>query len=357
MTSNISVPSYLLEIMAMSVLIILGGIALVFIYSITYRYLNKDKDRLRSIFRERCQIILLGQRYVSRDDIDFFRKLKVDSNRNIRTIFVRTLLEYYNFLKGEERTRVGQMYRALDLNKKDSKDLNSFLLGRKLRALHRVGIFEVPVPREQIETLQKSSDHMIRELANIYALRVFEDNFLDFLYQPGIMLSRWERLSYFQLITQRRNFEPPEFSVLIDENRHTSVNSFALDLISYYYQDEAAEHIHEAIPASIEWLRAKMIATLGNLLNRESIDFLLDWYPKETSAPCRRQIVATLGELGVGDQRVIDFLFDLLHKTEGINLRKKIIIALKSVQSSEDRPLEIFDELELSKPLPRENRI
>ena len=153
-----NIPTYLLDFFLFNIIVINIGMFLVFIYNIPV-FINSEKNnRLRNIFSEiLCEIILL-ENYENTEKIKILKKLKVQKNRRIRTIFIKVLKEYTIFLKGTEFATLTDVYKSLGLHLKDIKDLDSIFTSRVLGALDRLNSFKIIVNRTKIKKLQYQRD-------------------------------------------------------------------------------------------------------------------------------------------------------------------------------------------------------
>ena len=88
-----NIPSYLLDFYLFNIIVVNIGMFLVFIYNIPVIINSEKNNRLRNIFSEILSEIILLENYENTEKIKILKKLKVQKNRRIRTIFIKVLKE------------------------------------------------------------------------------------------------------------------------------------------------------------------------------------------------------------------------------------------------------------------------
>jgi len=353
-----NIPSYLLDFFLFNIIIINIGMFLVFIYNIPVIINSKKNNKIRNIFSEILSETILLENKENIEKIKILKKLKVQKNRRIRTIFIKVLKEYTIFLKGTEFVTLTDVYKSLGLHIKDIKDLDSIFTKRVLGALDRLNRFKIVVNRTKIKKLQKHKNSEIRELANAYTLNIYDRDdiyeFFDFTTEP---FTPWQQLEYFQLIINRPTAPKADFSKWINSNYVNSIISLSLDLVAHYHQNTAIEPIHSMIKINNTKMRRKMIKTLGLLNQKESINILMELYNEESDVNCKIEIIKSLGYMGNKNEQVTQFLENLLHTEFHTNFRKAILIALSRATSSESILENKIYRYELEKTVPHEQKI
>ena len=352
-----NIPDYLLNIFLFNIIVVNIGMFLVFIYNIPGLFNSKNNLKIKNAFKELLSEILISDIGEKSEKIKIIEILKVQKSRRIRTIFVKVLIEYTIFLKGEDFDKLTGIYKSLGLHQKDIKDLDSIFTKRILNALERLNRFKIVVYRSKIKELQQHKNSSIRELANAYTLNIYDDNIYDFFDYAIEPFTPWQQLAYFQLIINRPTGHKADFSTWINPKYDHSVISLALDLVSYYYQSNAVKPIHEMIRLDDEKIRRKMIKTLGVLNQKDSIDVLKALYDEEKEMSCKMEIIKSLGYMGNNNENVTNFLEELLETEFHTNIRKTILIAMDRAISSQSvlgNRLAVF---ELEKIVPDEHKI
>lgn len=347
-------PRYLLYLILFNFFIIVLGVILVYLYNLSSLIHKKRNDKLKAHFIEMLRVLILDKMDIELSDLKPFINLGVLRVRQIREIFIETLTEYYYFLDGNEAENISKIYRLLGLHKNKIKDLSSINNSKTIHALAELTRFKIKVKREIMVGLQKSNNSIIRELANVYTLTIYDDNIYDFFNFNNYPFTKWKSLTYFQTIINRTDLKKPHFQQWISLQYKQDVVMLAMDLASYYYQHNAAEKIHPILNSPNHVLRFEMINNLGKLNYYTSPGILMKLYDQEKNMKCKIEIIKSLGYITHHTEEITEFLETNLEKEIGINLKKAIIIALtrtksKSTLSSISFP-EMSKEIQIHNP-------
>lgn len=352
-----NIPNYLFELFIFNILTVNVGMILIFIYNLPIAFYGKSNTKIKNIFNEMLNEIILFKKDINDDDIKKIKRLRVKRNRRVRIIFINLLKDYTIFLKGNEFEILTKIYKSLDLHKQDIKDLDSRFEKRVISAIDRLNRFKINVDREKMIKLQKHKKPDIRELANCYTLNMYHHNIYDFFNFTPEPLTKWQQLEYFQLIINRYSSQKTDFSPWISSKYDLSVVNLALDLVAHYYQANAVPYIHEMIKIDDSKLRRKMIKTLGIINHQDSIEVLINLFHEEKNINCKLEIVKSLGYMGNNNKQVTDFLENLLKIEFHTNLRKAILIATTRANSSVSVVEKRIYNFELEKQIPNEHKI
>ncbi len=339
-------PGYLLYLILFNFFIILLGLVLVYVYNLSSSIYKKRNKNLETQFIKLLRELLLAKKDIELSDLKPFIDLGVQRQKKIREIFIESLTQYSCFLGGNEARNIEKIYTLLDLQKAKIKDLSSIFNSAVIQAIDELTRFKVPVEREIMVQLQKKENSMIRELANSYTLTIYKDNIYDFFSFNDDRFTKWKHLTYFQLIINRTDLKKPHFGQWISPEFKSTVISLAMDLASYYYQQNAAENIHAMLNTLDCALRFQMINNLGKLNNPSSPEVLMKLFVVEKDKRCKREIIKSLGYMTHNTSEVTHFLKTTLAKENSINLKKAIIIALKRTTSDSTIPSIYFPEFE-----------
>ena len=339
-------PRYLLYLILFNFFIIVLGVILVFLYNLSSSIYKKRKEKLEARLMKLLRELLLDKSDIELKDVAPFIALGVQRQKRIREVFIECLTQYSSFLDGNEAENIVKIYNLLGLQEHKIKELSSISTSKIIHAIDELTRFKVPVKRETMVRFQKSKNSMIRELANSYTLTIYNDNNYDFFSFNEDSFTKWENLTYFQLIINRTDLRKPHFAKWISPEYKPTVIILAMDLASYYYQQNAAEKIHPMLTTPDCALRFEMINNLGKLNYNTSPPILMELYDIEKDIRCKREIIKSLGYMTHHTVQVTDFLKKALEKESNINLRKAIIIALKRNTSESMIPSVNFPTLE-----------
>ncbi|MBV2196373.1 MAG: HEAT repeat domain-containing protein [Flavobacterium sp.] len=331
-----NIPDTLFRIFIFNIIIVNIGMLLVFIYNNPIALDDKKNKKIKNIFNELLNELILNVNKIDLKQNHVIRQLKVLEKRRVKIIFIKMLREYAIFLKGKEFEALTEIYKSIDLHVKDMKDLESRRTKTILNAIERLNRFKIVVDREKMRKLQKHSSPEVRELANSYTLNIYKDpdifEFLDFTKEP---FTPWQRLEYFQLIINNKEAPIIEFSKWIHPNYDNSLILLALDLCGHYKQKNAAPAIRNLLNITNDSkVRSKLIKTLGIINDTDAIEFLMELFKTENEVKCKIEIIRSLGYLGYKNGKVELFLKNLIRNESSISIKKAAIIGLNRVNSS-----------------------
>lgn len=332
-------PIYLRILILCNFLTVVVGTTLVLIYNFIYDKNYKRYNNLKEIFTDLVGSIIFEKQEILKDDLKLIESYGVYKSKNVRKIFIETLKSFKNFLKGDEEEILDELYDCLNFENYSLKALNSLNENNIVSAIEELRQFQKKIDKETIIKFQKHKNRKIREVANYYVLSVCDDDIYNFLDFPEQSFTKWEQLEYFQLITKRSKIKKPHFRKWINPKYDSSIIRLALDLVAYYYQDNATENIHELLKNPDESLKQKLITTLGKVGSCTSIPILIDLYPKETCINCKREILKSLGYIGNNDNNINAFLTEVYNNEKNLDLKKTSILALKHNTQSVNTPV------------------
>lgn len=340
---TIYIPDYLRDIMSFNAVIIVYGILIIYLYDCILTYNKKKYRHLPDVLMKITSELIFDKKNLNSNDIKKLEQLNIKTNSRVRIIFVKILTQYSLFLKEDEDKTITKIYKSLDLHKDKIKDLSSFSKNKIIRALFELKNFNILVDRKYIIPLQKHKNKSIREVANSYTLKMYDEDIYDFLDFSNDSFTPWEQLEYFQLIINRTTLKKPHFKKWISPAYNATIVNIALDLCCYYYQDNAVESIHKMIKSADDQLRFNMITALGKLNHSSSIPILMELFEHEECTKCKREIIKSLGYMGYENKEIHQLLENALKTEKNINLRKALAISLQRTMSQSTIPAIDFE--------------
>lgn len=256
-------------------------LGILFVYGITslYRISWAKKDNsFEIVYNELVPLLndYIFQPYINNVPVHEIsipiKKLKsiIKKSPYRRRVLIILLYKYMDLYSEQLDNYFISIYHKLDLYEDKLKDLNSSNYHKLIAAIDEYEYFEVkskPV-FQRIEKLRNSKNLYIREAVNYYLLKNSKYLISDVFNSLNYPLTIWERLQYFEIITER-NFEIiPNFSQWINEETEPTLVMLCIDLAFYYNQSGTEFHMLGLVNTNNQLLKRKLDDCFEKLNNK-----------------------------------------------------------------------------------------
>ncbi|WP_413998848.1 HEAT repeat domain-containing protein [Flavobacterium sp. W1B] len=270
-------------------LLFLWALSAVFALTITglilyLKYLRvrlKTKERIQKVYQKKYESNLIEYLYSGDEDaeisieqqkiIDFLEKNSMDGLK--RKLIITTLLKLRNEISGETADAIQRLYYQTGLINYASSKLKHKKWDVVARAIKELTQFEIKEVHSEIILLINHPKKEVRNETQMYLVKLFHFEGLDFLNVLTTPLSEWNQIQLLEILQNFIDQEIPDITKWL-ESSNNSVVIFALKLAKIYNQFEAKDAIINLLNHSDITIRIEAIDVLSNLGVTEAIPIL-----------------------------------------------------------------------------------
>ncbi|GAA4282465.1 HEAT repeat domain-containing protein [Gaetbulibacter aestuarii] len=242
--------------------------------------LNKRKDKLNNLCIDFITTYLFDdqinkKRFLKR----FSRILKNDFYKQIAT---HQILEFSNNIKGESVEDIRDLFKELNLDKFNLRQLQSHRWEKKARALFVFSELSIPIDLDEIIGLINHKRIEVRQQCLLYILKDAKNNPLEFLDRIERPLTLWQRIYIEDSLKNDYQGQIPDFSIWL-EHQFESVVVFAVRMIGEFNQFENIPKLEALLNTDNVVIKKEVIRCLNKLSNEAIIPGLIQNFKNETS--------------------------------------------------------------------------
>lgn len=263
----------------MSVGLLITIITLV-IYLKYIRSKLRYKERIIATYEKKYESDLIEYLYSGNDQevspeqqqiIDYLKKSAPSGLK--RKIIIRTLLKLRNEISGEISDSIQKLYYQLDFISQATSKLKHKKWDVIARAIKELTQFEIKEAHNNVIAHINHPKREVRREVQMYLVKLFGFNGLEFLNVLKIPLSEWDQIQILEILQKSENQNLPDISLWL-KSSNDSVISFALKLSKIYNQFEAKDEIIQLFEHSNKEIRIQAITIVSNLEIYEAIEIL-----------------------------------------------------------------------------------
>ena len=320
-------PAYLRHLIFFNTLTIIVSVMAIIVYGIITRYYRRHTKDMKDVLMEILEEILFDHKKVTPELLSKFKSTGLAKSKSMQKILQIILMQYSLFVKGEERALINKIFLGLHFDKQELRKIHSRFPKHVIKAVNKLGRFNVYIDRDIIKKLQHSPNAQIREVANLYTVGFYRDEIFEFFEFTPEPLTPWQQLELYHVFIARRKVKVPEFSRWIRLEYDPSIIKLSSELAVHFSQQDASFAIENIVRNCDKKLRVSLITALGKLGHINSIQFLIGYYEEEEDLNCRKAIVESLSYLPDDNLVVPEFLSKIKYQEESILLQKAIFEA------------------------------
>ncbi|MCX2719582.1 HEAT repeat domain-containing protein [Lentiprolixibacter aurantiacus] len=228
-----------------------------------------------------------------------------------RTVLSEVLRDLKKDVSGSARKELLNLYSDLGLQENAIKRLRSSKWQVLSGAILELTQMEI---KEAYGLIKKHINHrrsVVRKQAQIATVSLKNEGINYFLDSNRYPISEWQQLKLLDVIRHLEGFEPPKFKNWLT-SKNTDVVLFALRLIKYYKQNDAAKAIIRLVNHKNQHIRIEAIQCIREFNLQEAVDTLKKAFSKGNEE-VKLLILDSIGLLG--DLSDIHFLQNIANNS------------------------------------------
>ena len=231
---------------------------------ITYLYGGNEEEEISN---EQAEIIA------------YFKKCSTSSLK--RKLIITTLLKLRNEISGEMSDAIQKLYYQTGLINYASSKLKSKKWDVVAKGIKELTQFEIKEVHDEVILQINHPKKEVRREIQMYLVKLFHFEGLDFLNVLTTQLSEWEQI---QLLEILQNFENQKIPDITDwlASSNNSVVHFALKLAKIYNQFEAKEMVMTLLNHSETSIRIEAINVLTYMGDTDTVEILRNDFQQRT---------------------------------------------------------------------------
>lgn len=316
-------------------------ITLLIIILLHRRSLERE-DLLKEYLLEKYQQLLMNYLFDEEKREEAFKELDyVADNRINRQVLIDQMIDLSVNLKGEIKDDIQQLFLRLGLKKDSLNKAYSRKWHQNVKGFRELAFMNIRDANEQIIKSLNSNNDILRMEAQIAMVRLSDGNpyeFLDLLKKP---LSLWEQVTLHEMQIQH-NLEVPDFKQWF-ASENDSVVMFALHMVAWYKQQDAAEELIGLFEHENDQVRHTAYKVCGEIKLESALPSLEKRYPLE-SLENKLEILRTFAKLP--DEKYLPFLKSVLDSEDDVQLQ---IQATKAMENTDEPGISMLIKLMKSK--------
>lgn len=272
-----------------------------------------------------------------------------------RKILSEILLDLQKDVGGETKKRLHHLYLELDLHVDAYKKLKSWRWQIVSQGILELTQMQVDDSYGFIKKFINDKRGIIRKQAELAIVSLRTEGIDYFLDTTRYAISEWQQLKLMEVLRHREHFRPPYFKSWLISRNHDVV-LFALRLIKYYNQSDAAVAIIELVKHKDERIRAEAITCIKEFCLINALHLLKSIFWKSNIAT-KIEILDTISALGT--EFDVNFLQKVKHKEASFLVRNKAIAAINAILPNTILPVHnLLDTTKLQeKPTAKDDHI
>lgn len=316
-------------------------ITLLIIILLHRRSLERE-ELLKEYLLEKYQQLLMNYLFDEDKREEAYEELNhVANNRINRQILIDQMIDLSVNLKGEIKDDIKELFLRLGLKRDSLEKAHSRKWHENVKGFRELAFMDIREANEQIVKNLNSNNEILRMEAQIAMVRLSDENpyeFLDLLEKP---LSLWEQVTLHELQIQH-NLKVPDFKKWFS-SKNTSVVTFALEMVSWYKQQEAGDDLIKLFEHEEEHVRHTAYKVSGELKLNMTLPELVKRYPTE-SPENKLEILRTFAK--IPEEEYLTFLKSVLDDEDDVQLQ---IQATKAMENTGEPGISMLIKLMKSK--------
>ncbi|UAB83761.1 HEAT repeat domain-containing protein [Zunongwangia sp. SCSIO 43204] len=269
-----------------------GFIILLRLYKI---FRNRKKEEQRLLLEDILNNFLFDEEFDSENELRKFRNEHLNTPLEIK-ITIKEILLFHSNIKGESATQLRDLFLQWNLDEFCKKQLAARAWYSKSRALFSLSEMLIPVELEKIRPLLNHRQDEVRQQAQLYFIKLAENDPLEFLDHLDKPLTLWEEIFIEDALKNEYHGEIPDFSKLLQASQN-SVVEFGIRMIAKFNQFENISELLPLLAHNAEEVRCEAVRSLSALEHQEVIDTLISIFGKETNL-VKKTILDAIKHLG-----------------------------------------------------------
>lgn len=320
----------------LAILILSLSVCVVIVYLLYIRSVKLFREKIKKLVQYKINgffselIFSDGQMECDYDEkINEFKK-KVPLHKDwCKDLLIQNIIDLDKNLKGQSKELLLSVFFKLDLLGYTEKLVNSSTWYYKTKGISYWKELNYSNAAEKIYPLIFHDNHYIRSSALIAYISLSEVNPLNVLEEYGDSITYIESLNLMEVI-QRRKIKKPKNLVNWLKFEEESKLIFALKLVAYYNDLDAAGAVVQTLESPNSKVRHEAIRCIGKLYYFDAEQDLISMFfnePEENQV----EIIRALKEIGSQDS--VDFLHYILGLNKGSEIKINAMYALKSLDA------------------------
>jgi hypothetical protein len=275
-----NVPEYFIEYfkdtpeiiqIVLGISVFLGTVILILILFLKFlRSHLRNNERVERIYSAKYETELVTYIYsgnedeeISPEQLSIIQRLKKnDTDTFKRAILVKTLLKLKNEIVGEMAVSIQHLYVQTGLMDHAIKMLKSKKWEIIAKGINELTHFHIKEVNDLIIKFINHPKRQIRKETQLYAVKLFNFEGLNFLDQLESDLSEWDQIQLLEVLQKYGQQQPFDVKPWLSSTNE-SVISFALKLTEIYDQFDAQEELLALLKHPTEKIRIEAIQVLN----------------------------------------------------------------------------------------------
>ncbi|MCL6218849.1 HEAT repeat domain-containing protein [Zunongwangia pacifica] len=256
---------------------------------------NKKKEEQRLLLEDILNAYLFDEEFDKERELQKFKDEHLNKPLEIK-IAIKEILLFHSNIKGESATQLRELFLQWELDEFCKKQLANSAWYSKSRALFSLSEMLIKVELENIKPLLNHKQDEVRQQAQLYFIKLAEDNPLEFLDHIDKPLTLWEEIFIEDALKNEYHGPMPDYSNWLHSVQN-SVVDFAIRMIAKFNQFENISELLPLLEHSCEQVRRETIRSLCALEHYEVIDTLISQFEEETNL-VKKTILDAIEHLG-----------------------------------------------------------
>ncbi|PRZ27863.1 HEAT repeat domain-containing protein [Flavobacterium granuli] len=239
------------------------------------------KERIQKVYQKKYESDLIEYLYAGNEDneisveqqqiVNYFKKCS--TNRLKRKLIITTLLKLRNEISGETADAIQKLYYQTEMMNSAAAKLKHKKWNVVARAINELTQFEIKEVHDQIIQLINHPKREVRKEIQMYLVKLFHFEGLDFLNILTTPLSEWDQIQLLEILQKFDDQEIPDITNWLNSS-NDSVAFFALKLAKIYNQFEAKDAIISLLYHPEKEMRIEAIGVLSHMGAIEAVAIL-----------------------------------------------------------------------------------
>lgn len=294
----------------------------------------RSKERIQKVYQKKYESDLIEYLYCGNDEdeinaeqqkiVDYLKKCSESGLK--RKLIVNTLLKLRNEISGETAEAIKKLYYQTGLIKYASTKLKHQKWNIVARAIKELTQFEIKEVHDEIMSLINHPKREVRKETQMYLVKLFHFEGLDFLNVLSTPLSEWDQIQLLEILQNFDDQEIPDITNwLVSSNN--SVVVFALKLAKIYNQFETKDTILELLNHIDQTIRIEAIDVLSHMGVVEAVAILKNDFHNRS---IEEQIAFFKMMENTSENSDIDFVLQFIDH-ENFDIRVSVMKILKVI--------------------------
>lgn len=256
---------------------------------------NRKKEEQRLLLENILNSYLFDEDFDKEKELQRFKDEYLNKALEIK-IAIKEILLFHSNIKGESAIQLRELFLRWELDKFCKKQLENSAWYSKSRALFSLSEMLIKVDLDIIKPLLNHKKDEVRQQAQLYFIKLAENEPLAFLDHMDKPLTLWEEIFIEDALKNEYHGPMPDYSNWLHSSQH-SVVDFAIRMIAKFNQFENISELLPLLEHSSEEVRRETIRSLCALEHFEIIDTLISQFGEETTL-VKKTILDAIEHLG-----------------------------------------------------------